>query len=156
MKTKNICNSSSTISFSKVEIFEFPYTIGDSPSVTGGAPLAMEPYHQDKYIFDFEEYDDAKMALHHRTKQQLRMDADLRTRILLTHGHSLAKIFEAEAAAKKARELRQQSANSCATLIALNQARLVTRRKLQSLVGKSTKRRSFSNIDSHEYRYNAK
>ena len=146
MKTTN---TSRNVGFNKVEIFEFPYTIGDSPSVTSGDPLAMGPCHQKRYIFEFHEYDEAKMALPRRTKQHMMMDAELRTRILLNFGYSLSKIFEAAAAAEKARKLRRESATSSATVIALNEARTMARRKMQSFVGKSIRRRSFSNIDKH-------
>ena len=77
------------------------------------------------------------------------LDAELRTRILLNCGYSLSKIFEAAAAAEKARKLRHESATSSGTAIALNEARTMARRKMQSFVGKSIRRRSFSNIDKH-------
>ena len=148
MKTTST-NASRNVGFNKVEMFEFPYTIGDSPSVTSGAPLAMGPCHQNRYFFDFHEYEKAKITLPRRSKQQMMMDAELRTRILLNCGYSLSRIFEAAAAAEKARKLRHESATSSATAIALNEARTMARRKMQSFVGKSIRRRSFSNIDKH-------
>lgn len=140
-------NDTRAVRFEKVEIFEFPFTIGDSPSVTCGAPLAMAPYHQSRHIFTFQEYEEAKMTIPRRTKRQMAMGAELRTRILLNSGHSLSKIVEAAAASDEARKLRHQSAASIATLISLHEARTMARRKLQSLVGKSTRRRSFSTFN---------
>ena len=151
MKSRVPCTTNTcVVRFDKVEIFEFPYTIGDSPSVSCGAPLAMYPRHQDRHIFEFQEYEEAKMTIPRRTKRQMAMDAELRTHILLNCGYSLARICEAAAAAKKARELRQESAMYGATLFAVGKAKLVARRKVQSFVCRSIKRQSFAN--SPDYR----
>ena len=74
------------IQFGQMTIIEFPYTLGDNPSVSSGPPISMGPIHQDKFSVDLIEYDDAKQSIHRRSIPEMRMDQMLRTHILQSSG----------------------------------------------------------------------
>ena len=103
------------IKFNRLEIIEFPYTLGDNPSVSSGPPISMGPIHQDRFSVDLIEYDVAKQSIHRRSTPEMRMDQMLRTRILQSSGHSLREIMQATIEAQNCRELRRQSVQSSST-----------------------------------------
>jgi len=122
------------LKFNEVEIIEFPYVLGDNPSVSLGPPLSMAHTHQDRFSVDLIAYDDAKETIHRRSNQEMRMDQMLRMHILQSSGHSLQDIMQATVEAQNARELRHQSVQSSATCAHLmfHQARTTARRRIQS------------------------
>ena len=122
------------VKFNEVEIFEFPYMLGDNPSVSLGPPISMAHTHQDRFSVDLIAYDDAKENIHRRSTQEMRMDQMLRTHILQSSGHSLQDIMQATMEAQNARELRHQSVQSSATCghLMFHQARTTARRRIQS------------------------
>ena len=128
----NIEKRKKSVKFNQVEIIEFPYTLGDNPSVSFGPPISMAYSHQDRFSVDLIEYDDAKQTIHRRSMQEMRMDQMLRTHILQSSGHSLRDIMQATMEAQTARELRRQSVQSSAAHLMFRQARTTARRRIQS------------------------
>lgn len=122
------------LKFNEVEIFEFPYMLGDNPSVSLGPPISMAHTHQDRFSVDLIAYDEAKETIHRRSTQEMRMDQMLRMHILQSSGHSLQDIMQATVEAQNARELRHQSVQSSSTCAHLmfHQARTTARRRIQS------------------------
>ena len=107
------------IQFGRVTIIEFPYALGDNPSVSSGPPISMGPIHQDRFSVDLLEYDDAKLSIHRRSIPEMRMDQMLRTHILQSSGHTLREIMQATIEAQDHRELRRQSVQSSSTHLML-------------------------------------
>lgn len=128
----NIEKRKKSVRFDQVEVIEFPYLLGDNPSVSFGPPISMTHTHQDRFSVDLIEYDDAKQTIHRRSMQEMRMDQMLRTHILQSSGHSLRDIMRATAEAQAARELRRQSVQSSAANLMFHQARTTARRRIQS------------------------
>ena len=131
------------IQFGRVNIIEFPYTLGDNPSVSSGPPISMGPIHQDRFSVDLLEYDDAKLSIHRRSIPEMRMDQMLRTHILQSSGHTLREIMQATIEAQDHRELRRQSVQSSSTHLMLYRAKTNARRRLQSSFV-SLKQRNFA------------
>jgi hypothetical protein len=123
-----------TVKFNEVEVIEFPYMLGDNPSVSFGPPISMAHIHQDRFSVDLIEYDDAKENIHRRSMQEMRMDQMLRTHILQSSGNSLGEIMQATIEAQNVRELRRQSVQPSATCAhpMFHQARTAARRRIQS------------------------
>jgi len=128
----NIEKRKKSVRFDQVEVIEFPYILGDNPSVSFGPPISMTHTHQDRFSVDLIEYDDAKQTIHRRSMQEMKMDQMLRTHILQSSGHSLRDIMHATAEAQAAQELRRQSVQSSAANLMFHQARTTARRRIQS------------------------
>lgn len=86
------------ISFGMVYIVRFLPQLGDHPSVSSGAPIALGepiPPHvsdvQDN-VFDLDLYEETRPSHQRRSFQQLRISAEERTRILLNMGYSKREI----------------------------------------------------------------
>lgn len=131
-----------SVRFDTVEIREYPYILGDNPSVTNGPPLSLGWMSQSQFFVDFEEYDNAKPAP--RTTYEMRFDEMLRLHILQSSGHSLNEIIQATAAVRKEQELRRQSIQSSMRAIRVEKTTRNVRSKLQGL-------QTFSNISKNSF-----
>mmetsp|Transcript_16027 Transcript_16027/g.44931 ORF Transcript_16027/g.44931 Transcript_16027/m.44931 type:complete len:236 (+) Transcript_16027:109-816(+) len=103
----------SKVWFGNVEVLQFSYTLGDNPSVSHGCPIAMSAdvvAQQQHRIVDYE-----RMRLPNRRKsrKELRMPAEERTRIL-NHdvGIPVEQILQRAAAVHKEKERRQKTSRS--------------------------------------------
>lgn len=54
-----------SVSFKNVEIREYPITIGDNPSVSGGPPITIDWEPQDEQVEDIDEYESHRPTRRH-------------------------------------------------------------------------------------------
>ena len=69
-------NKRSTVSFSNVEIIELPYTLGDNPSVSSGAPISASWIAQKRTILDLDFFE--RFRPERRNKRALQLSKDAR------------------------------------------------------------------------------
>jgi hypothetical protein len=50
-------NSPILVSFGRIEIREYPYDLGDNPSVSAGVPVTLGWDYTDEYDFEVENYE---------------------------------------------------------------------------------------------------
>ena len=71
-----------SVSFSTIEIREYPRTLGDHPAVTGGAPpLSIEWDHVHQWILQLDEYEAASTGPS-RCSSELQLPASVRWEIV--------------------------------------------------------------------------
>mmetsp|Transcript_117183 Transcript_117183/g.164834 ORF Transcript_117183/g.164834 Transcript_117183/m.164834 type:complete len:155 (+) Transcript_117183:28-492(+) len=93
-------SSKKTVSFSTIEIIEFPITLGDNPSVSSGAPLTIEWTPQDRCQFELDVFE--KYRPRRRHSSRLAIAPHIREEVLLAHGFGLDEIlFWQETPSKK-------------------------------------------------------
>ena len=68
-------NSNSSVNFSKVEIIELPYTLGDNPAVSSGPPVSASWIAQKRTILDLEFFERYRPKRRNRKALQLTKDA---------------------------------------------------------------------------------
>lgn len=79
----------SRISFSHIQIREYPIIVGDNPSIMTGTPVTIDWEPVEEATFDFQDYEDTR-AHPPRSMVELRMPAKHRDTILKNQGFSLA------------------------------------------------------------------
>jgi hypothetical protein len=79
-----------SLSFSSVDIREYPICIGDNPGGSGGTPLSIEWKHVSEVQLGLEEYENARPE--RREKNALRMGAHVRHEILRRADYSRNEI----------------------------------------------------------------
>jgi hypothetical protein len=92
-----------SVRFKTIEIFEYPITLGDNPSVTSGAPLTIEWEVQRKSKFPLEYFEKHRPA--HKQKNSLRISGKGRKQLLLRCGFSHEEIINA---ALEATEMKKE------------------------------------------------
>mmetsp|Transcript_36208 Transcript_36208/g.79256 ORF Transcript_36208/g.79256 Transcript_36208/m.79256 type:complete len:203 (-) Transcript_36208:4-612(-) len=132
--------SKKSVRFDMIEIREYPYVLGDNPSVSNGPPLSVGWQSQSQFFVNLEEYDDAKAEPRSRT--EMRFDGMLRVHILQRSGHTMSDIVKATAAVRRIQQQRQETIQSCTHVLRFQNATKSIRKKLPSFnaIGK----RSFS------------
>mmetsp|Transcript_16271 Transcript_16271/g.30196 ORF Transcript_16271/g.30196 Transcript_16271/m.30196 type:complete len:349 (+) Transcript_16271:77-1123(+) len=123
------------VGFSKVNIIEFPYAIGDTPC-SSGVPIGASyvAQHQTSFQLDFFE----RYRPERRTKSDLHISAEDRRALLLKSGYTSKEISEA---AKEATRIRKQRSDTHNEI----------RSKLQSLMIRSrypTKKRNTTKVNN--------
>jgi len=78
----------SRISFSQIQIREYPIIVGDNPSIMTGTPVTIDWEPVEEATFDFQDYEDTRAPP--RSMVELRMPAKHRDAILKNQGFSLA------------------------------------------------------------------
>jgi len=76
------------ISFSQIQIREYPIIVGDNPSIMTGTPVTIDWEPVEEATFDFQDYEDTRAPP--RSMVELRMPAKHRDAILKNQGFSLA------------------------------------------------------------------
>jgi hypothetical protein len=79
-----------SLSFSSVDIREYPICIGDNPGGSGGTPLSIEWKHVSEVQIGLEEYENARPE--RRDQSTMRMGAHVREEILRRAGYSRMEI----------------------------------------------------------------
>jgi hypothetical protein len=92
-----------SVQFKTIEIFEYPITLGDNPSVTSGAPLTIEWEVQRKSKFLLEYFERHRPA--YKQKNNLRISGTGRKQLLLRCGFSDEEIINA---ALEATEMKKE------------------------------------------------
>jgi len=82
-------SSRRAVSFTKIQIREYPIIVGDNPSVLTGTPITIDWEPVEEMTFDFQDYEDTR-ADTPRSMLELRMPAKHREAILKNQGFSLA------------------------------------------------------------------
>eukprot|EP00816_Leptocylindrus_hargravesii_P003089 CAMPEP_0196819160 /NCGR_PEP_ID=MMETSP1362-20130617/69268_1 /TAXON_ID=163516 /ORGANISM="Leptocylindrus danicus, Strain CCMP1856" /LENGTH=257 /DNA_ID=CAMNT_0042197535 /DNA_START=55 /DNA_END=828 /DNA_ORIENTATION=+ len=103
--TNSRVSVSSNVSFTKVQIREYPVTIGDNPSVSAGPPLSIGWDVQEEYHHDLEDYEDGRGP----RRETFQMIVPRRTRedMLKQAGHSRKEFASAIRGTIKAKNQRK-------------------------------------------------
>ena len=96
-----------SVRFDKIEIIEYPFVLGDHPSVSSGVPLTIDWDPQSSLTMDFELYHKDKPPS--RTLFEMRMDHGTRMRILQSSGWTHSQIFDAIQSVETDKALRRQN-----------------------------------------------
>lgn len=125
--------SKKSVRFSTVRIQEYPYILGDNPSVSRGPPLSIGWTPMSSCNVDLDKYE-AHVLPERRTRPEFTMDAEVRVRILGLSGFAIHEITEAAEAARQAKELRRLSTarGMAARVIAVREASQSIRRRARS------------------------
>jgi hypothetical protein len=102
-----------SVSFGTVEIREYPFTIGDHPSVHGGVPLTMEWHYNTETVKIMSVYD-LDPSLSHRKEDNLVLSSWERARILKDLGFTKLQLTDAMLRAQQDRLRRQESTRQAA------------------------------------------
>jgi len=78
------------VSFSQIQIREYPMIVGDNPSILTGVPVTIDWEHVEEMEFQLEDYEAARVQPP-RSMVELRMPASHRDAILKNQGFSLAE-----------------------------------------------------------------
>jgi len=99
--------SSSMVSFGEVRIRSYEQTIGDNPSVSYGAPIALDWDYEEDLPVPLDEYEGAREGTR-RTVRQLCLPYYVRKNLLTWRfGHSEQELEQAEREANKAKRQRE-------------------------------------------------
>lgn len=79
----------SRVSFSQIQIREYPIIVGDNPSVLTGTPITIDWDHVEQMEFHVDEYESGRAEP--RTMVELRMPASARDALLKNQGFSLGE-----------------------------------------------------------------
>ena len=93
--------------FGCVSVMEFPREVGDNPSVTEGCPLTIGWHVVKQTEYDVDVYELMRPQSLRRRRDELRIPADQRAQILLSHGHSLQEIATSTLEALKIKDSRE-------------------------------------------------
>lgn len=100
------------VSFGQLEILEFPSILGDSPSVTNGAPVILGHWAVRKSVVSVDEWTEED---EYKAKPRPMPPKD-REALLLSKGYNLAEIEEAAALSGRKRRPRLSSTRSPTSL----------------------------------------
>lgn len=95
--------SKRSVGFATIEIIELPYTVGDNPSVSCGAPISASWYSQKRTSLDLEFFEQYRPL--RRNKKDLHLTKEARKELLLQSGHTEKDI---QLAAQHAMRTKQQ------------------------------------------------
>ena len=113
--TKNIAKASLSrkcsrkVQFHKIEIVEFPITLGDNPAVSGGPPLSTEMYPQRIIKADIDAFE--RLRPKRRSQSKLRISRRSREYLLLKNGFNQDDINQCSVEAERIRTLRAITLN---------------------------------------------
>jgi hypothetical protein len=95
------------VTFDTVEIIELPFTLGDNPSVSHGAPLTTEWNAQQRTILNLEAYE-VDRSHSRRPAVDLVVSRVTREALLLRHGFSQGEISDAAFEAARLKSIRKK------------------------------------------------
>jgi hypothetical protein len=95
------------VTFDAVEIIELPFTLGDNPSVSHGAPLSTEWNAQQRTILNLEAYE-LHRCHSRRSAVDLVVSQVAREALLLRHGFSQGEIADAAFEAARLKNIRKK------------------------------------------------
>lgn len=95
------------VTFSTISIREFPLVPGDNPSVSRGPPICFAWDFVGENNFDLYDYESVRGT--RRTQIQMKIPAQIRSKLLLDNGHRWRDIQSSIKAANISRRQRQQS-----------------------------------------------
>ena len=118
-----------SVCFDTVEIREYPYILGDNPSVSAGPPLSIGWDPQDEFIVGFEEYEAGKPA-RPRDIYEMRFDETLRLLILQSSGYTIREIAQAAIDVRIIQHHREETTQSSLRALRFQQTKKALRNKL--------------------------
>jgi hypothetical protein len=95
--------------FRDIEILEFPYILGDNPSVSAGVPIALGHDLEGKVTMELDTYENCRKK--RRSRKKLAIPVHIRAQILLSKGYSLEAIATAALRADEMKRERIASAS---------------------------------------------
>jgi hypothetical protein len=107
------------VSFSTLEMREYPICIGDSPAVMAGVPLSIDWIHQSALQCSVEDYE--KSRPYKRNMMELHMPSSFREGMLKQQGYSKKEIMEAVKNANIGRSRRKNTNNTPVNLAFLEE-----------------------------------
>jgi hypothetical protein len=87
-----------------VTVYEFPIRIGDNPSCSAGCPIAIGTKHRAEYKEDIDFTSTGR-----KSSKVFCVPADVRTKLLMEHGHEFHKIVRGTETNLKVQEQRRLS-----------------------------------------------
>ena len=120
---------SKSVRFDTVEIREYPYVLGDNPSVSAGPPLSIGWDPQDEFTVGFDEYEAGKPT-RPRDIYEMRFDETLRLLILQSSGYTIREIAQAAIDVRIIQHHREETAQSSLRAQRLQQTKKALRSKL--------------------------
>ena len=120
---------SKSVRFDTVEIREYPYVLGDNPSVSAGPPLSIGWEPQDEFTVGFDEYETGKPT-RPRDIYEMRFDETLRLLILQSSGYTMREIAQAVIDVRIIQHHREETAQSSLRAQRLQQTKKALRSKL--------------------------
>jgi hypothetical protein len=100
-------SSGRRVTFSTLEIREYPICVGDNPAVSIGVPITIQWTHDGESIFSVEDYEEQRPTP--RTMLQLRMPSRCRADLLKRLGFSRTDVMEGTKHANIARNRRKRT-----------------------------------------------
>jgi hypothetical protein len=104
-------SSGKKVSFSTLQIREYPICVGDNPAVTMGVPITIDWIHDSEVVCTVEEYEEVRPIS--RSMLELRMPNRCRVNLLRRLGFSRLEILEGT---KQANITRYRRKRTCETL----------------------------------------
>jgi hypothetical protein len=127
-----LLQESTSVRFQNIEIIEFAFTIGDSPSVTCGVPLTMEWVAQKRTTLSLEFFESYRPA-RQEDKNKLRLSRGNRKQLLLESGYSEEDIDHAAMEAETGRKQRLQSIHQLKKMGVLNSTKIASSKLIDSM-----------------------
>lgn len=118
-----------SVRFDTVEIREYPYVLGDNPSVSAGPPLSIGWEPQDEFTVGFDEYEAGKPT-RPRDIYEMRLDETLRLLILQSSGYTIEEIAQAAIDVRIIQHHREETAQSSLRAQRFQQTKNALRSKL--------------------------
>ena len=130
-----------SVSFSTIEVREFPVVIGDNPSCAMGPPLSIDWEPDCELSIPIDEFEDYRNGDEHdccrrRTGEELRLDSDQRKALVWNAGSSNHDIANAVRQVNRDRRARRRSIhnNLCEPFYAFDVVKESVTRKFKRLV----------------------
>jgi len=98
--------------FHEVEIREYPQVLGDNPSVSDGAPVAIAWEFQSQYNVNIDVYEMTRAPMRRKGRRRLLISSKRRLHSLIEAGYTAESIGTAIVAVDKARSERLESVRS--------------------------------------------
>jgi len=115
--------------FHEVEIREYPQVLGDNPSVSDGAPVAIAWEFQSQYNVNIDVYEMTRAPMRRKGRRRLLISSKRRLHSLIEAGYTAESIGTAIVAVDKARSERLESVRSALDGLTFRSAILKAGRK---------------------------
>ncbi|KAL7541358.1 hypothetical protein ACHAXR_011318 [Thalassiosira sp. AJA248-18] len=96
------------VCFASVQVREYPVILGDNPSCTSGAPIALSWNHDLDSSISIDEWE-GQRCIERRTKEEIRIPASVRAEWLLDAGYSVSHVHEVIQDVEAAKRRRRSS-----------------------------------------------
>ena len=131
--------SGKKVSFSTLEIREYPICVGDNPAVTVGVPITIDWAHDGEFTCSVEEYEEHRS--NPRTMIELRMPSRCRADMLRRLGFSRQDIMQGTKSANIARNRRKRTIELLRLSLVFETIEMTKRATLNATFRRTTKKK---------------